>query len=293
MKPILPFRWKTALLSLFISSILCFYTWYFLSLENGPLHVSAGFSPANILGDAVCIFLVALLVYAGLRRAVSRYPVLMPLLVLFAFSFLPLFLYYFWHTNEPLKVDSQISFMEVVIAIISLTVITWGGYIAVRQLQISAHANRMSVQTNQLAAFQCMIGILQNDAARQRRARIFRLFDDKACRLRKPLAAWSEQERRDVHDALADFDQIGLMVRNGLLNYTFLESWDYSTYKILHIARELIEEEERKYSHHIRTPEGDVRRSNYYLGLAELLDRKKLTFDFEMPPRTEAPGSKD
>lgn len=284
MRPIRSIRSKTAALSLLVSTIICFYTWYFYSLHHEGFRTADLLSPPDLLAAACAIFLVATGFYLLLKTLFAHRPASMPYVFLFALSFLPLLLYRFWRINEPWQeVGNQISFWELILALVSLTLVGWGGYIAVKQLRISAEASRITAQTNKLAAFRCMIDILQSEPARQRRGRIFALFDDERRRLRKPLAEWSDGERRDVHDALADFDQIGLMVRNGLLDYEFLEGWDYSTYKILHIAQELRKEEERKYTHRVETPSGLETRSNYYLGIAELLRRKRLKFDFEIP----------
>lgn len=267
---------KTSLMLCFALTAF-FFAWNF-HLYECMLCVES-FAPINLLINLVVVFLIVTL-FQYSHPAIRPVPTT---LILFASCFVFVLLFHFWHCNRPWEpIDAQISFIEVIIGVLSLLIVIWGGYTAVKQLQIAAAASRETAQSNKLAAFQCMIGILQKDIARERRARIYALFDDQTRRLKEPdPEKWSAEARRDVHDTLADFDQIGLMVRYGLLDYEFLEGWDYTIYKILHIARALQEAEEKKYAH--RSPSGAEPQSNYYLGLAELRSRKTHEFDFEHP----------
>lgn len=256
-----------------------FFTWNFYLDER--LFCISELAPINLaINLVVALSIVFLLHYS--------HPTIRPVpttIILFASCSVFVLLFHFWHCNRPWEpIDTQISFIEIVLTVVSLLIVIWGGYTAVKQLQISAAASKETAQSNKLAAFQCMLGILQKEAARERRARIFALFDDENRRLREPdVDKWNAETRKDVHDTLAEFDQIGLMVKYGLLDYEFLEGWDYTIYKILHIARGLQEQEEKKYVHRIKTSSGTELQSHYYLGVAELRSRKTHEFDFEFP----------
>lgn len=171
--------------------------------------------------------------------------------------------------------DTWISFAQAAVALFSLAIICWGGYVAVKQLKISAQAAKF-------AAFCTMNEILNSDPARECRKRIYSLFDDKACELAVPFDKWTEQNRKDVHDALTEIDRVGLMVKYGFLEYEFIEGWDCALYKVMRIAEPLRREEEAKYS--FEDPEHPGKRdSHYYLGVRELkrLRRHRKLFDFE------------
>lgn len=278
-----------------ISMALClaltafFFAWNFHLYEC--LFCIRGFTLINLLINLAVVFTIVFLVHYS-------HPTIRPVpttIILFATCFIFVLLFHFWHCNRPWEpVDTQISFIEIVLTAVSLLIVIWGGYTAVKQLQISAAASRETAQSNKLAAFQCMIGILQKETARERRARIFRLFDDQTLSLKEPdVEKWSAETRKDVHDTLADLDQIGLMVKYGLLDYEFLEGWDYTIYKILHIAKGLREKEEKRYVHRITAPDGTTEhQSYYYLGIAELLRLKRHKFDFESPAEETAPGKR-
>ena len=256
-----------------------FFTWNFYLDEH--LFCIGELAPINLAINLVVAFSIVFLFHYS--HPTIR---LVPATILsFGGCLAFVLLFHFWHCNRPLQLyTDQISFIEIVLTVVSLLLIIWGGYTAVKQLQISATASRETAQSNKLASFQCMLGILQKESARERRGRIFRMFDDQTRRLREPDAEkWSAENRKDVHDTLAEFDQIGLMVKYGLLDYEFLEGWDYTIYKILHIARALQEKEEQKYVHRISTDSGTEFKSSYYLGVAELRRLKKHEFDFEFP----------
>lgn len=281
MQPADRFRQKASLLLCFALTAF-FFAWNFYLYEC--LFCFGGFTLINLLINLVVVFAIAFLFHYS-HPAIRPVPTT---IILFASCSVFVLLFHFWHCNRPWEpIDAQISFIEIVLTVVSLLIVIWGGYTAVKQLQISAAASKETAQSNKLAAFQCMIGILQKEAARERRARIFALFDDENRRLREPdVEKWSAETRKDVHDTLAEFDQIGLMVKYGLLDYEFLEGWDYTIYKILHIARGLQEQEEKKYVHRIKTSSGTELQSHYYLGVAELRSRKTHEFDFELPAGT-------
>lgn len=272
---------KTILL-LCTALIVFFFTW------NFHLHESFVYlrdhASVKLLINLIVVVTIALLLN---QKGPAFRPVSTTLMLIVGCSVFVL-LFHFWHSNRPwVFIDTQISLIEIVLTVVSLLIVVWGGYTAVKQLQISAAASRETAQSNKLTAFQCMLGILQKESARERRMRIYALFDDQNRRLREPdVEKWSAEARQDVHDALAELDQIGLMVKYGLLDYEFLEGWDYTIYKILHIAREQQQYEEKKYVHRIRTSSGTECQSNYYLGIAELRRRKSHEFDFDDPAET-------
>lgn len=173
-----------------------------------------------------------------------------------------------------------ISLAQAIISLFSLLVISIGGYATFRQLRLSAEANCMT----KLTSFRYMTDILQEKESRERRKRIYELFDDEGQKLKVSFEQWTDQHKKDVHDALSDLDQIGKMIKYNMLDYEFLEGWEYAIYKILRIAEPLKEEEEKAYSG--LNPKTNERISHYRNGIEELLkrrreDKNKILFNFE------------
>lgn len=263
------FQWKYAIIALWFGMIALYC---YNSSERIAAFASTAHIPNNMLGDVFIVFSITLILYKCLTWLSGKCSASIQFIGLFALSFIPVLLYLFWSDpRHQWELNTQISFMEAIIALISLLIVFWGGYIAVRQLKISAEANRTAAQTAKLSSFRHMVDILQKENARERRKRIYQLYDEEKHRLKIPREQWTDENCKDIHDALTDLDLIGLMVKYELLDEKFLEGWDYSIYNVLNIARPLKEEEETRYS----SPMG----SNYYLGVNELIKRKNIIFD--------------
>ena len=71
------------------------------------------------------------------------------------------------------------------------------------------------------------------------------------------------------------------MVKYGLLDYEFLEGWTYSIYKCIYILKDYKDSEEFRYYYKIKGT--DEKRSNYYLGINELINRRNtnIVYDYE------------
>lgn len=173
------------------------------------------------------------------------------------------------------KPETWIAFTGVVISLLSSLFVVWGVYVAVEQLKISAKSTKFS-------AFCRMNEVLRKEAARERRGRIYKLFDDATCQLKVPFEEWTQENRKDVHDALAEIDRVGQIIKYGFLDYDSMGGWDHAIYKTLRIAEPLRKEEEAKYS--FEDPENPgKRKSHYYPGIQELIRLRKhrTLFDFE------------
>lgn len=201
---------------------------------------------------------------------------------LFVCSTLIVLLFYFYkHPGEEMwGLSTHLTYMEVVIALFSALVVVWGGYLAIKQLKETADANKITANTNKLAAFKMMIDILQDEKMRSERMLIYPLLQKGKVKLMKD---WNKKERVAAHNVLTCLDQVGLMVKYGLLDYSFLEGWYYSTYKLLYILKELKEKEEKEFSHKLKCIDNVDCKSDYYLGVAELLRlrNKNVEYDFE------------
>lgn len=238
------------------------------------------FFPDLFLFYAIILSINSVIVYWFGKR--KRFPVLS--FSLFAGSALTVFLYYFYigQKESEWNIVNRLSFMEVIIALVSSVLVIWGGYLALKQIKESVYTNKIAAQTNKLSSFKMMIDLLQDEKAREMRRLVFGLFDDKTKTL-KDYGKWSEQEREAVHYTLTCLDQIGLMVKYDLLDYDFLEGWFYSIYKCIFISAPYKEDKEKEYGCRIICDDNVVESSNYYLGIKELMDRKKenIVYDFE------------
>ena len=187
---------------------------------------------------------------------------------------------YFYKYEQEWKLSEQLSFMEAVIGITSAIVVIWGGYLALKQMKESVNTNKIATQSNKLSSFSKMIEILQAEKVRNDRKIVFGLFDDNKNIIR-PLRTWSSEEKSAAQDTLVIIDQIGLMVKYGLLDYDFLEGWTYTIYKCLYILKEYKDSTEFRYSYKLRG--SDEIKSNYYLGINELirLRNKDIVYDYE------------
>lgn len=205
-----------------------------------------------------------------------------PILSMFLFiiSVISVLLVYFYKYEQEWKLSEQLSFMEVVIGITSAIVVIWGGYLALKQMKESVNTNKIATQSNKLTSFSKMIEILQAEKVRNDRKIVFGLFDDNKNIIR-PLRTWSSEEKSAAQDTLVIIDQIGLMVKYGLLDYEFLEGWTYTIYKCLYILKEYKDSTEFRYSYKLRG--SDEMKSNYYLGINELirLRNKDIVYDYE------------
>lgn len=199
---------------------------------------------------------------------------------LFIISAVSVAMVYFYKFENDWVLSNQLTFMEVIIGITSAIVVIWGGYLALKQINEAVRTNKIAAQTNKLSAFSKMIDILQKEEGRKNRKIVFRLFNEEMNDI-KPYAKWTESEIKAAHDTLADIDQIGLMVKYGLLDYEFLEGWTYSIYKCLYILKEYKDKEEYQYSYYI--PGIEKQLSNYFLGVNELLKLrdKNIIYDYE------------
>lgn len=209
------------------------------------------------------------------RRKLSILP-----LSLFIISAVSVAMVYFYKFESDWVLSNRLTFIEVIIGITSAIIVIWGGYLAIKQINEAVRTNKIAAQTNKLSAFSKMIEILQKEKGRKDRGTVFSLFDEKTNYI-KPRHTWTKEEEKAAHDTLADIDQIGLMVKYGLLDYEFLEGWTYSIYKCLYILNEYKKEEEYQYSYSIPGIEEKI--SNYFLGVNELLKLrdKNIIYDYE------------
>lgn len=203
-------------------------------------------------------------------------------LSLLIISVITVMLVYFYKLENQWNLDDRLSFIEVTIGITSAMMVICGGYLALKQMNESVQTNKLAAQTNKLSAFSKMIEILQKEKGRNDRKIIFNLFDEKINYIR-PRNQWSDEEVKAAHDTLVDIDQIGLMVKYGLLDYEFLQGWTYPIYKCLYILEEYKNDEEFQYYYKIPTTDKEKKQSNYYLGVNELIKRrdKNIVFDYE------------
>lgn len=203
-------------------------------------------------------------------------------LSLFIISVIAVMMVYFYKLESQWDLDDRLSFIEVSIGITSAIMVICGGYLALKQMNEAVQTNKLTAQTNKLSAYSKMIEILQKEEGRNNRKIIFNLFDEKTNYIR-PWKQWSDEEMKAAHDILADIDQIGLMVKYGLLDYEFLEGWTYSIYKCLYILEEYKKIEEFQYYYRMPTTDKEKKLSNYFLGVNELkkLRNKDIVFDYE------------
>lgn len=203
-------------------------------------------------------------------------------LSLFIISVIAVMMVYFYKLETQWDLDDRLSFIEVSIGITSAIMVICGGYLALKQMNEAVQTNKLTAQTNKLSAYSKMIEILQKEKGRNDRKIIFNLFDEKTNYI-KPWKQWSDEEMKAAHDILTDIDQIGLMVKYGLLDYEFLEGWTYSIYKCLYILEEYKKFEEFQYYYRMPTTDKEKKLSNYFLGVNELkkLRNKDIVFDYE------------
>lgn len=187
---------------------------------------------------------------------------------------------YFYKYEKVWKLNEQLTFIEVIIGITSAIVVIWGGYLALKQMREAVNTNKIATQSNKLSSFSNMIDILQEEKVRNDRKIVFSLFDDERNYIR-PWKSWSEEEKKAAQDTLVKIDQIGLMVKYGLLDYEFIEGWTYSIYKCIYILKDYKDSEEFRYYYKIKGT--DKKRSNYYLGINELINRRNtnIVYDYE------------
>lgn len=236
--------------------------------------------PDLFLFYAIILIINSAIVYWFGKK--KRFPVLS--FSLFAGSALTVFMYYVYIGGNEEKWDivKRLSYMEVVIALISSIVVIWGGYLALKQIKESVYTNKIAAQTNKLSSFKMMIDLLQENKAREERKVVFTLFDDNS-KTHKEYERWTKEEKEAVHYTLTCLDQIGLMVKYDLLDYNFLEGWFYSIYKCIFISKPYIKEKYRQYGCRVIKNDNVEESSNYFLGIEELITRKckNTVYDFE------------
>lgn len=239
--------------------------------------------PDLFLFYAIILIINSAIVYWFGKK--KRFPVLS--FSLFAGSALTVFMYYVYvgGKEEKWNIVNRLSYIEVVIALISSIVVIWGGYLALKQIKESVYTNKIAAQTNKLSSFKMMIDLLQENKARNKRGTVFTLFDDKR-KTHKEYERWTKEEKEAVHYTLTCLDQIGLMVKYDLLDYDFLEGWFYSIYKCIFISKPYLEEKTKEYGCRIINDSNVRVTSNYYLGIEELMARKSknTVYDFETKP---------
>lgn len=222
--------------------------------------------------DVSILFTVIVLLFYVLFYRVKKDSLVFPILSLIV-SIAIVFFCYFWQSGDDWNLSNNLSFIEVLIGFLSIIIVIVGGYIAIKQLKSSIHANMFS-------SFQFMIRTLQAPKARENRKIIFRLYDE-STKIIKPLNDWTEEEHEAAQSTLASMDLIGLLVKNRLLDYSFLEGWSYSIYKILYILEEAKSNKGNKFSY--ITKENKIPQSDYFLGVDELIRLKNSDkiYDFE------------
>lgn len=233
------------------------------------------FGSDSVVGLGLDILFIFVILVGGnilisyLHRKKKEIPILS--MFLFIISVITVVMVYFYKYEKVWKLSDQLTFMEVIIGITSAVVVIWGGYLALKQMREAVNTNKIATQSNKLSSFSNMIDILQEEKVRNDRKIVFSLFDDGRNYIR-PWTAWSKEEKKAAQDTLVKIDQIGLMVKYGLLDYEFLEGWTYSIYKCIYILKDYKDSEEFRYYYKIKGT--DEKRSNYYLGINELINRR-------------------
>jgi len=242
------------------------------------------FGSDSVVGLGLDILFIFVILVGGnilisyLHRKKKEIPILS--MFLFIISVITVVMVYFYKYEKVWKLSDQLTFMEVIIGITSAVVVIWGGYLALKQMREAVNTNKIATQSNKLSSFSNMIDILQEEKVRNDRKIVFSLFDDGRNYIR-PWTAWSKEEKKAAQDTLVKIDQIGLMVKYGLLDYEFLEGWTYSIYKCIYILKDYKDSEEFRYYYKIKGT--DEKRSNYYLGINELINRRNtnIVYDYE------------
>lgn len=242
------------------------------------------FNSASVIGfflDVLLVFSVLIsgnIIISYLHGRKKKIPVLS--VSLFIISVITVVLVYFYKFKGGWKLSEQLTYMEVIIGIVSAIVVIWGGYLALKQIKEAVNTNKIAMQTNKLSSFSNMIEILQGEKGRNDRKIVYGLYDNERNRV-KQMSMWSSDEKQAAQDTLANLDQIGLMVKYGLLDYEFLEGWAYSIYKCLYVLKDYTKSKADHYCYRIRGTEQT--QSNYCLGVEELIKRKDINiiYDFE------------
>lgn len=242
------------------------------------------FDSGSIVGfclDILFIFIILAgsntLIYYLHRKKKEIHILLIFLLII---SVITVVMVYFYKYEKVWKLNEQLTFIEVIIGITSAIVVIWGGYLALKQMREAVNTNKIATQSNKLSSFSNMIDILQEEKVRNDRKIVFSLFDDERNYI-QPWESWSEEKKKAAQDTLVKIDQIGLMVKYGLLDYEFIEGWTYSIYKCIYILKDYKDSEEFRYYYKIKGT--DKKRSNYYLGINELINRRNtnIVYDYE------------
>lgn len=238
---------------------------FFISICGGM-----EFYPSVIM-DSIYILTVLSFIYAicsayFLNKQNTRWFVVLSMV-----SIMLLF-FYNSHGDQEWNLENILSFFEVIIALASLAVVTWGGYIAFKQI-------KESVQVNKISSFKMMVDILQNPKSREDRKIVYGLIEGNKI---KSMEMWSEEEKNAAQHVLADFDQVGLMVKYGLLDYDFIKGWLYPLYKSLYILEDYMSDKKKRYVYFLKNDKKGI--SNYFLGLDWLLSLKdnNVKYDFEL-----------
>ena len=213
------------------------------------------FGSDSVVGLGLDILFIFVILVGGnilisyLHRKKKEIPILS--MFLFIISVITVVMVYFYKYEKVWKLSDQLTFMEVIIGITSAVVVIWGGYLALKQMREAVNTNKIATQSNKLSSFSNMIDILQEEKVRNDRKIVFSLFDDGRNYIR-PWTAWSKEEKKAAQDTLVKIDQIGLMVKYGLLDYEFLEGWTYSIYKCIYILKDYKDSEEFRYYYKIK-----------------------------------------
>ena len=223
--------------------------------------------------DIVFLFGFICIIIEVLKNIFSSKEIKLPPIVLLSCCSIVVLLINFCSDFVKWQLNSKISMLEVFIGLLSVSFVICGGYIAIRQLKESA-------QSNKLSSFKFMIELLQSGKARKNRKIIFGLYNEETKKT-TPYEQWDSKQKNAAQDTIANFDLIGLMIRNQLLDPAFLEGWEYSIYKILYILGEFIKIQEASYSYS-RSRDGDLD-SDYLLGIAMLrsLRNQNKIYNFE------------
>ena len=253
--------------------VLLFITIGFYSIKySGPLKtVPVG----DIILDILFIFTIltgGYVLLSCLHEKEKKFPaLLMPLFIILIIFFIAMMCFYKYEAAW--EICKRLVYIEKIIAIISYVAVILGGYWAFKQIQEITKTNKIAAQTNKLSAFSKMTDILQKETGRKKREVVYLLFES-----RKPLNQWTDAEKKAAHDTLVDIDQIGLMVKHGLLDYEFLEGWAYIIYKCIYILEDYCKEEPLRICYKM-----DEEVLYRYFGIKELKKRrnKDIVYDYE------------
>jgi heme/copper-type cytochrome/quinol oxidase subunit 4 len=252
---------------------ICLLYWV---LDVKPFQAS---SICKVIPDLFLISYLVSVLYIILKEFCKRFPLIFILQI--SFSVAIVFVIYFYKFQEEADwiLDNKLTLMEVIIAFVSSVVVIWGGYLALKQIKESVHTNKLASQTNKLSGFKMMIDILQDPQSRKNRETVYKLMIGNQI---KPCSDWDNQQKDVAHKVLIDIDQIGLMIKYGLLDYDFIEGWSYAINKCLYILDEYKKEEEKKYYYYFMKNNKE-KKSIYYLGINYLLELrdKNIIYDFE------------